>query len=202
MSKFLSFEFWNTVARMILRNRILILILIAACTVFLGFQWKNMRFSYTEANLLPDDDEINLQYQEFLNKFGEEGNLIVMGVNDPSLFTPKKFAAWNQLAKKLNSYEEVEFTVSIGDLKKLQKNADKGQFEMVPFIEESTPDSLQVKQYRKELFDRLPFYEGLVYSKRSNTVQTAIYLHEDIVNTRERKDFVVKELIPLVERFE
>ena len=202
MSKFLSFEFWNTVARIILRNRILILILILAATVFLGFQWKNMRFSYTEANLLPDDDEINLQYQEFLNKFGEEGNLIVMGVNDPSLFTPKKFTAWNQLAKKLKAYEEVEFTVSIGDLKMLQKNAEKGQFEMVPFIEESNPDSLQVLQYKQELFQRLPFYEGLVYSKKSNTVQTAIYLHEDIVNTKARKNFVVNELIPLVEQFE
>ena len=202
MSKFLSFEFWNTVARIILRNRILILSVIIASTVFLGFQWKNMRFSYTEANLLPDDDEINLQYQEFLDKFGEEGNVIVMAVNDPSLFTPKKFAAWNKLAKKLKGYEEVEFTVSIGDLKKLQKNEEKGLFEMVPFIQESNPDSLQVKEYRNELFDRLPFYEGLVYSKKSNTVQTAIYLHEDIVNTKLRRDFVVKELIPLVEQFE
>ncbi|MGB7786185.1 MAG: efflux RND transporter permease subunit, partial [Salinimicrobium sp.] len=202
MSKFLSFEFWNTVARIILRNRILILILILAATVFLGFQWKNMKFSYTEANLLPDDDEINLQYEQFLDKFGEEGNLIVMAVNDPSLFTPKKFAAWNELAKKLNAYEEVEFTVSIGDLKKLQKNEEKGRFEMAPFIQKSNPDSLQVKEYKNELFDRLPFYEGLVYSKKSNTVQTAIYLHKDIVNTEIRRDFVVNELIPLVENFE
>ena len=202
MSKFLSFQFWNTVARIILRNRILILSLIIASTVFLGFQWKNMRFSYTEANLLPDDDEINLQYEKFLDKFGEEGNLIVMAVNDPSLFTPMKFAAWNRLAGKLNTYDEVEFTVSIGDLKKLQKNEEKGRFEMVPFIQQSNPDSLQVKEYQNELFERLPFYEGLVYSKNSNTVQTAIYLHKDIVNTEIRRDFVVNELIPLVEEFE
>ena len=202
MSKFLGFEFWNTVARTILRNRILILIVILACTVFLGFQWKNMRFSYTEANLLPDDDEINLQYQEFLQKFGEEGNLIIMAVNDPSLFTPEKFRAWNELAEKLNSYREVDFTVAVGDLKKLQKFEDPGRFEMLPFVQEENPDSLQVSEYREELFNRLPFYEGLVYSKKSNTVQTAVYLDKEIVNTELRRDFVVKELIPLVEEFE
>ena len=202
MSKFLSSEFWNTVARIILRNRILILIIILAFTVFLALQWKNMRFSYTEANLLPDDDEINLQYQEFLDKFGEEGNLIVMAVNDSSLFTPEKFNAWNQLAKKLNDYPEVEFTVSIGNLKKLEKFEDPGRFEMVPFIKESNPDSLQVQQYREELFERLPFYEGLVYSKKSNTVQSAVYLNKEIVNTEARRDFVIDELIPLVEQFE
>ncbi|HER40744.1 MAG TPA: RND family transporter, partial [Salinimicrobium catena] len=202
MSKFLSFEFWNTVARTILRNRILILILIVACTVFLASQWKNMRFSYTEANLLPDDDEINLQYQEFLDKFGEEGNLIVMAVNDPSLFTPEKFRAWNELSQKLKSYPEVDFTVSIADLQKLEKFEDPGRFEMVPFITEPNPDSLEVTGYKKELFERLPFYEGLVYSKHSNTVQSAVYLKKDIVNTEIRRDFVVEELIPLIEKFE
>ena len=202
MSKFLSFEFWNTVARIILRNRILILILIAAATVFLGFQWKNMKFSYTEANLLPDDDEINLQYEQFLDKFGEEGNLIVMAVNDPRFLHLRNLQPGMSWPKSSTAYEEVEFTVSIGDLKKLQKNEEQGRFEMVPFIQKSNPDSLQVKEYKNELFDRLPFYEGLVYSKKSNTVQTAIYLHKDIVNTEIRRDFVVNELIPLVEKFE
>ncbi|MFD2517649.1 efflux RND transporter permease subunit [Salinimicrobium flavum] len=202
MSKFLSFEFWNTVARTILRNRILILILIFLITVFLGSQWKNMKFSYTEANLLPDDDEINLQYQQFLDKFGEEGNLIVMAVNDPALFTPEKFSAWNRLAEQLKDFEAVDFTISLGDLKKLQKFEDPGRFEMVPFITEPNPDGVKVEEYREELFERLPFYEGLVYSKKSNTVQTAIYLHKDIVNSELRRDFVVEELIPLVENFE
>ena len=39
-----------------------------------------MRFTYTEANLLPDDHPINLKYNDFLEIFGEEGNLIVLGV--------------------------------------------------------------------------------------------------------------------------
>ena len=58
--------FWATTARIILRNRILILISIAAVTVFLGFQWEHMRFSNSEANLLPDDHPINKEYNAFL----------------------------------------------------------------------------------------------------------------------------------------
>ena len=202
MSKFLSFEFWNTVARIILRNRILILCLVFAFTVFLAFQWQNMRFSYTEANLLPDDDEINIQYSDFLEKFGEEGSVIVMAVNDSSLFTPQKFTAWNELARQIEEFEEIEYTLSIGDLTRLEKFEDPPRFEMVPLVTNATPDSLQVQQYREELFNRLPFYEGLVYSKKSNTVQTAIYLDQDIVNTVARRDFIMENLIPLVEEFE
>jgi len=65
--------FWGKVGRIILRNRILILFLIVAVTVFLAFQWKNMQFSTSEANLLPDDHPLNLAYEDFLEKFGEEG---------------------------------------------------------------------------------------------------------------------------------
>ena len=79
MAKFLSKGFWESIASIILRNRPLILILIVSFTIFLGFQWRNMRFTYTEANLLPDDHEVNLEYQNFKDKFGEEGNLIVLG---------------------------------------------------------------------------------------------------------------------------
>ena len=90
----------------------------------MALQWKHMRFTYTEANLLPDDHEINLEYKDFLDQFGEEGNLIVLGVKDSTLFTPEKFNAWNQLSKDLKKAKEVEFTLSIGDLQKLEKRTD------------------------------------------------------------------------------
>ena len=92
MAKLFSFGFWNTIARFILRNRLLILIAVIGATVFLGSQWKHMQFSFTEANLLPDDHPINIEYNKFLDKFGEEGNLIVIATNDSTLFTPKKLS--------------------------------------------------------------------------------------------------------------
>lgn len=202
MNKLFSIGFWNALARFILRNRIFLLLVIAAITVALALQWENMRFSTTEANLLPDDHEINLEYQTFLNKFGEEGNLIIIGVKDSALFTPKKFTAWTQLAKRLNDFDEVDFTISIGDLKQLEKRKDTTAFKLVPVIQDSllTKESLEKFQY--VLFHKLPFYEGLVYSPNKKTVRTAIYLKKDIVNTSARRDFVIEDLIPLIEEFE
>ncbi|MGA9589481.1 MAG: RND family transporter, partial [Salegentibacter sp.] len=202
MSKIFSFGFWNSVARMILRNRIVIIILIAGITAFLATQWKYMRFSYTEANLLPDDNEINLAYKDFLDKFGEEGNLIVLGVQDSTLFTPEKFQAWNKLTDSLKKYKEVDYVLSLGNLNVLQKFENPKRFEMVPFIKEENPDSTELRQYKKELFNDLPFYQNLIYSSHSNTVQSALYLNKEIVNSKERKDFVLNELVPMIDQFE
>jgi hypothetical protein len=202
MSKIFSFGFWNSIARVILRNRITIIVIIVGITIFFATQWQNMQFSYTEANLLPDDDEINLEYNDFLDKFGEEGNLIVLAVKDPTLFTPEKFTAWNKLTETLKAYKEVDQIVGVGNLKKLQKFENPSRFEMIPLKTQAKWDSTAVANYREELFNQLPFYENLVVSSTSNTVQTALYLNEGIVNSEERKVFVMEKLDPLIEQFE
>ena len=201
MHKIFSFGFWNSIARLILRNRITILVIIAVVTYLLSTQWKNMRFSYTEANLMPDDHEVNQVYNDFLDKFGEEGNLILLGVQDSALFTPEKFKAWNELTDKLTSYPEVDHIISPASLKELKKFEDPKRFEMVPLLDES-PDSLELEQFENKLFTELPFYENLVYSSHSNTIQSALYLNKELVNTKARKTFVLEELDPLIEEFE
>ncbi|MDT0691657.1 efflux RND transporter permease subunit [Salegentibacter sp. F188] len=202
MSKLFSFGFWNSVARLILRNRLIIIFIILAITVALATQWKNMRFSYTEANLLPDDHPINQVYNDFLEKFGEEGNLIVIAVKDSTLFTPEKFQAWTKLNDSLQTFPEVDYVLSLGNLQTLEKFNDPNRFEMVPFIEEEKPNEEQLQEYEDELFNRLPFYENLVYSANSNTVQSALYINRDIVNSEDRKTFVLEELTPLLEKFD
>lgn len=189
-------------ARFILRNRTGILIVIAGLTVLLALQWKNMRFTYTEANLLPDDHPINLEYDQFLSHFGEEGNLIVMGVKDSSIFTPEKFKAWNQLSKDISEYNEVELTLSVGNLQKLEKKTDTTGFALVPFMKDSVFTDAKLATYKDELFNRLPFYDGLIYSPDKQSIRSAIYMKKDIVNTPARKDFVINDLIPLIKNFE
>ena len=202
MNKLFSIGFWSSIARFILRNRPLILLVIAVVTVMLAMQWKHMRFTYTEANLLPDEHEVNVEYNKFLEQFGEEGNLIILGVKDSTLFTPKNFTAWNQLSKDFGKAEEVELTLAIGDLQKLVKRTDIQGFKMVPFINDSVFTEKNLKRYQYELFTKLPFYEGLIYSRDKQSVRTAIYLDKKIVNTAARKDFIIENLIPRIEEFE
>jgi len=202
MAKIFSFGFWNSIARLILRNRIIILLLIVATTVFFSTQWKNMRFSYTEANLLPDDHEDNIAYNEFLDKFGEEGNVVLLGVKDSTLFQPENFQAWKELTKKLEAYPAVEYAISVSNLQQLKKFEDPSRFEMVPFISEENPTKEELQQYQDELYNQLPFYKNLVYSSHSNTLQSAIYMNKEIVNSKERKTFVIDELQPLITNFE
>ena len=202
MFKLFTKGFWDVVARLILRNKIAIIIGVLIATGLLATQWKHMRFTYTEANLLPDDHAVNLVYNDFLNIFGEEGNLIVLGVKDTTLFTVDKLNAWNKLSQNFKKAEEVETVVSIKDLQKLIKDNTREKFILEPFIKDSITSLKQIDVLQEELFKKYPFYDNFLFNKETKTVRTAIYLKKDIVNTSERKDFVFNDLIPQIEAFE
>ena len=203
MKKKLKVGFWEFIARIILKNRITILAVIILITVFLGFQWKNLGMTYTEANLLPKKHIVNEQYQDFLNKFGEEGNLIVIGFKDKNFFTPKAYAAWNELMTGLKASKEVELVVSLNDLKKLQKDTIAEKFELVPLVDQKqTTNPAYLQKIKYELFNNLPFYEGLLFNKETGSIRSAIYLNKKIVNTASRKTFIIENLVPKIEKFE
>lgn len=202
MKKLLGIGFWELIARIILRNRIIILCSIILVTILLATQWKHIRFTQTEANLIPADDKVNVDYSKFLKNFGEEGNLIVIATKDNKLFTPKVYEAWSELMTTIKSHKEVSLIVSVDNLQKIVKNDSLEKFELKPLVDKSkVQNEKYLQEIQKELFTKLPFYEGLLYNKKTGAIRSAIYLDKKIVNTKARKDFVINDLIPALKTF-
>ena len=194
MLKWLSTSFWDYIASRILRNRVFLLVLILLFTVFMSFQWQNMRFTFTEANLLPDDHAVNIQYKSFLDKFGEEGNLVVIGFKDKNFFTKKNIKAWEKFVAAIKKDEAVELTISIENLKVLSKDTIAQKFKLIPFINNDSISDAYLKVKESEFYNNLPFYEGMLFNKETGAVRFAIYMDKKIVNSKVRKDFIEKHL--------
>ncbi|WP_019037648.1 efflux RND transporter permease subunit [Psychroflexus tropicus] len=201
MYKVFSSGFWNFIASRILRNRILILIILTGITVLLGFQWQHMKFSFTEANLLPDDAPINQQYAAFEEKFGSDGNVIMLATDDDQLFTEDNFEAWANLADTLASFPEIKSVIGIHNLQQLEKRENPKRFEMQPILKKDSLSQEQIKSYSKDLFTDYPFYDGLIFNSENKTVQTVAYMKDSIVNAKGRKIFVMEKFVPLIEDF-
>ncbi len=195
-------NFWSTVANLILKNRIIILLLILGLTFFWSNQWKNIQFTYTEAKLLPDDHPESLIYDDFKNKFGEEGNLIVIAVKDSLLFSEKNFNAWNKLSQKINEYPEVNFVLSFDNIKDLVKDNDNKRFILKEIFEDNKFDLENIAKFKERIFYDLPFYNKLLLGNQNKTARTIISLNTEIVNTEIRKDFILDNFIPLINQFE
>ncbi len=193
---------WESIARIILNNRILIIISLILATYFFSTHWHKIRFTYTEANLLPNTHEENLKYNSFTSKFGEEGNLIVIGVKDSLLFTLENLNAWNKLSNSFKDLPQVETVIAFGDLQKLIKDKNTRQFYIEPFIEDSINSNAELKSLKDELFFKSPFYDKFLINTETKSVRTAINLKTSIVNTVKREEFINRVLLPRVNAFE
>ena len=195
-------NFWARVARFIIKRRIIILLVLGVVTVFMASKIQNIKFSHTEANLLPKDHKENIKYDQFLKIFGEEGNLIILAVKDPALFTANNFNQWIDLSHKLDSFPEVDFSVSVGEIRKLVKDKKNQRFVVEPLYDKKPESNEDVEAIKNELFDNLPFFDNFLFNKETGTIRTAIYLDQKIVNTKIREQFVFNILNPTIKNFE
>lgn len=194
--------FWNSIARIILRNRIGILILIVGLTVFLASQWKNMRFSNTEANLLPDDHIENVIFNEFVEEFGGEENIIAIAVKDSALFELKNFNRWQRFSKQLGALPEVKSIISTENIELLIRNRDKNRFELDMLFKENYDSQKELNKDLTTLLDYQPFYDKILFNRETRTVRTLIYIDADILNTSVRKAFILEDLKRITSQFE
>ncbi len=191
---------WLKVSGVILRNKISLLGILLIITLFLGYNARKVEMSYEYASLLPKKDQAFKDYQRFVDTFGEEGNLIIIGVQDSSFFQADRFFAWKQMCEKLEEIEGVEDLLSVSNAYNMVKNSGERKFE----IEELFPDSLISQEEldaKAEIFRSLPFYRNLVFNPESNTYLLAITMNKDKMHSKEREK-LVKSIVKISHKFE
>ena len=180
---------WLKVSGIILRNRILLLCILTAITLFWGYHARNVEMSYEHASLLPKKDAAYFDYLKFTEVFGEEGNLIIIGIQDPAFFQIDRFRKWEEFENKLSQVEGVEDLLSVSKAYNLVKNTEDRRFE----INEIFPDTITsqaVLDQRVEILRSLPVYKNLLYNPDNDIYLVAITLNKDKMLTKERENLI------------
>lgn len=181
---------WIRVSGIILRNKILLLTILATITIFFGYHASKVEMSYEYASLLPKKDQAYKDYQKFVEIFGEEGNLIVVGIQDPDFFKLEKFQKWGELCNNLTQIEGVENLLSVSNAYNLRKNTTKKQFEVENIFPDNIESQEELNTYVEKL-KSLPFYKGLMYNGETDSYLLAITVNKDKMKTKEREQMVL-----------
>jgi len=151
---------------------------------------------------MPKDHPFNVAYDNFVDVFGEEGNLLIIAVNDSLLFDKTNFNAWIKLSDSFKSKKEVNNVLHVGNFPIISKNKLNKEFIIDSLINESFTSNKKIAEFKTLLFNDFPFYENILFNKKTETIQTAIYLDKKVINNIERIDFVNNVFIPLIKEFE
>lgn len=190
---------WKSIAGKILRNKLAFIIAISIVSAFMIYETCQIKLSYDFARVLPADDPAYVEYMNFKKKFGEDGNVMVIGYSSPDLFQPQLFNEWSNLNKEIKSIQGIKDVLSINSLYNVYRNDSLNKFEFKPVTTENNYSKQQLDSI-KELIYSLPFYEGLVYNKESGATLMAITFNSKDLNSAHRLE-MVKEITTAADAF-
>ncbi len=190
---------WQFIVRLVLRNRLAILIIIGLLTIFMGYLGSNIKMSYEMARMLPESDPISIEYDNFKKQFGLDGSVIFVAIQDPELFTVDHFNSWYNLSNEVLEINGVQEVVSVARLYNLLRNDSLKKFEFLPIISEEVTSQDQVDSIKSIIYS-LPLYDGRLFNKETDVSLMMITLDKEVLNSKARIG-LVKEIKETVDKF-
>ncbi|CAN5322444.1 MMPL family transporter [soil metagenome] len=190
---------WQKLAQFVLKYRLLLLILLAAGTVVMGYYASKVKLSYEFAKAIPTDDPKYLEYLSFKKTFGDDGNLVVIAIQTDKLFELPVFKSFLNLQNELKKVPHVENVISASSAINLVKNFETEKLDPVPVfsVDSLTQESLDSS---KILFYNLPFYRTLLYNPETNAFLIGVRVNKEVLNSAGRTA-VVKNIIDKANNF-
>jgi predicted RND superfamily exporter protein len=190
---------WANFAKFVIKYRLPFLILLFTLTGFMAYQSRKVELSYNFAKLVPADDPAMIYFQNFLKTFGEDGNLIVIGFKDSTVYQLEKFKKLDQLCKEIAGIDGVDEILSLCNLKYIHKNEDERKFEyrlLFPNLPKSQFQLDSTLQFARTL----KLYEGQIWNTQNGAMMVAIAINPDYFKNVKR-EALLNSIIRKVEKF-
>jgi len=187
---------WQFIVRLILRNRLAILIIIGLLTILMGYLGSNIKMSYEMARMLPASDPISVEYDDFKKQFGLDGSVIFVAIQDPELFTVDHFNSWYELSMEVLDINGVQEVVSVAHLYNLIRNDSLKKFQFLPIVSKKATSQSEVDSLKKIIYS-LPLYDDRLFNKETNVSLMMITLDKEVLNSKARIGLVknIKETV-------
>ena len=193
---------WQKIAKGILRNRLVILVLLGVLTVFMGYKATQVELQYEFGKLLPENDSTNVEYLNFRNSYGQDGLVIVVSTEIKDFYTVEKFAKWYEMGQSIKNIKipigpegednyafPIDSVFSEALLYNIVKDRDNQKFVLKPICESAPTTQTQVDSI-KDVVHSLPFYENMIYKDSSDIHLMMIFVNEGVFNSKNRGSLV------------
>jgi len=175
---------WESIARLVLKFRFLLLIVLLSATAYMAYRASHVKLSYDFNSAIPTDNPKYKAYQEFRKRFGDDGNLLVVGLQTDKLFQADIFTDYVALTERLKRVPGVDNVLGVSSVVNLIRDTNTNKFKTVPIF--SAPFTQARLDSSKAVLLSLPFYKGLLYNPETNVWRTVVNVNKNVMNSAAR----------------
>ena len=180
---------WSSLARFIIRFRLPLMLFLAVVTAFMAFQIPKLTLSYDYVAAVPPSDPSMEYYRDFRQQFGEDANLLVVGVRDSALYELETFQRFKYFSNALADLSGVKYVISLPNLQQLAKNTDAKRFEIIPVFPQIPRQQAELDSLLQVAND-LQFYSQQLINPDNGATFLLIAIEKETLNSDKREQLV------------
>jgi uncharacterized protein len=218
---------WNRLAEGIIKYRLLLIVIIGVITVFMGIKASQVQMSYDFARTVPPEDQDMIMFDRFKAQFGEDGNIIAVGMQDSAIYTIENFQHFRTFTREIKKISGVNDVLALPSMKMIVKDAAGEQAAEQSSTEgeteetgnEATTEKKPIRRFvltpvfadsistQAELDSALalartqPIYMGRIVNTSNGANMMLLSIQKEVVNSAKREQ-LADSLLAAGKRFE
>lgn len=191
---------WNSLAETIIKYRLIFLIGIGAVTAFMGWQATKIVMAYDFARTVPPEDPDLIYFNDFKQKFGEDGNIIVVGTRDSAIYQLDNFQAYRELGNSIKKIGGVTEVISLPNLKMIVKDTAQKNFHFESIFPSGIASQKELDSLLQKALDQ-KIYSGQIINASNGAMMMLVAVKKEVMNSKAR-EAMTDSLVATGSRFE
>jgi uncharacterized protein len=177
---------WDNIARLIIKYRLLLILLIAVVTAMMGYYATKVQMSYDFARTVPLNDPDMIMLQNFRAQFGEDGNIIAIGFKDSAIYEQNNFEAYRDFARTVKQISGVGEVIALPVLKMGLKDTEKSRFYLANIFPETIRSKKEFDSLLAIVRDQ-KLYMGQLVNVNNGATMMLVTVNKDVMNSSLRE---------------
>ncbi|MBY0433703.1 MAG: MMPL family transporter [Cyclobacteriaceae bacterium] len=180
---------WSSVADSIIRFRLLLMAIIAVVTAIMAYYATGVEMSYDFTRTVPPEDPDMVFLNKFKEQFGEDGNMVAVGMKDSAIYQAANFQKFEELSKNIRKIAGVNEVVSLPLLRIILKDTAQSKF----YLKRIFPDSIASQTMLDSLLGearKQKIYMGQLVNTENGATMMLISVQKEVANSSKRVELI------------
>ncbi len=178
---------WSKVAQFIIKFKLPMIVVIGLITIVMGYFAMKVEMSYEFTRTVPLDDPEMVFFNNFKKQFGEDGNMMAIGVKDSALFKLENFQKFRAFGDELRDIEGVGEILSLPLLKIINKDTVATKFYLTNLFPANISSQQQLDSLLGVALDQ-KFYMGQLLNVSNGATLILAPMEKEYANSARRID--------------
>jgi len=177
---------WTHVAQFILKHRIGFLVFIALGTAGMAYLARGVEMSYDHTAVVPENDPDLVYFREFKKTFGEDANVLAIGMSDSSVYGLGNFRRLAGFTEEISRYGGVSSVLALPRLQYFAKDTARKRLTLRPVFGR-VPESQAALDSVLAFANSLRFYQDQLVNSRNGATVVLVTISREVLNSGNRK---------------